>query len=313
MNENNNIVSLIKAFPDFKVPGFDIEVYNQQFRDKNSVISATSKKVSYDRHWGCLSLKFARNGNECYHTGHSTYAVNGSNFLILNVDTEYSSYIESEPEVESFTLNFSGKYTNAFFTSLTGKTEDSLEQNLAQSKQCVRFVERLYPKDKAICPLVSKIYNRLPHFYQLNDQVAELFTDLFVAMLQLHADIELETDNIHKIKSSTRQELYRRLNNAKDFIDSCYSDPINLDSISGVACLNREYFMRQFRSYFKTTPMQYLIAKRMEAAKRLLQNPGNSVSEVCRQVGYFDLSSFGKLFRRYHNCSPTEMNNLVDG
>jgi AraC-like DNA-binding protein len=47
--------------------------------------------------------------------------------------------------------------------------------------------------------------------------------------------------------------------------------------------------------------------KRMDAAKLLLQTPGISITEVCQQVGYFDLSSFGKLFRRYYNLSPTDL------
>jgi AraC family transcriptional regulator len=308
VKNNNQTVELMSGFPDFTVNGFDIDVYNQQFRDKNYIISAKSKSVHYNKHWGCLSLKFSIGGNEYYRTGNLTYAVNDSNFLILNHDTEYSSHIDSETEVESFTLNFSEKYTDRFFTSLTAKTEDILENAVHKTSKCPLFVERLYKKDHCIPPLASKIYHRLDDFYETNDEIAELFMELLSAMLRHHEGINAEIGNINKTKQSTRQELYKRLNNAKDFIDSCYNETINLDIICQVACLNREYFIRQFKNYFKITPAQYLIRRRMDAAKHLLQTSEISVSEVCHRVGYYDLSSFGKLFRRCHNSSPTEIN-----
>lgn len=310
MRNTNHIIELVSGFPDFKAPGFDMEIYNQRFKDKNCVISARSKRIEYDKHWGCLSLKFSMRGNEVYHVGNMTYAVNDFNFLILNHDTEYSSYIDAETEVESFTLNFSEKYTNDFFATLTAKTEDVLEHALDKKGQSSLFVERLYPKDTRIWPVASKIYTRLNNFYEITDEIAELFTQLFYEMLGHREDVKVEIENIDKIKFSTRQELYRRLNCAKDFIDSCYNKTIDLETISQVACLNREYFIRQFKNYFKITPAQYLIRKRMDAAKHLLQTTKISVSEVCHRVGYFDLSSFGKLFRRYYNFSPTEVNRM---
>jgi AraC family transcriptional regulator len=127
------------------------------------------------------------------------------------------------------------------------------------------------------------------------------------ALLKHHTGIIAEVERIPKIKQATRQELYKRLNYARDFIDSCYHEDINLDSISAIACLNREYFIRQFKSYFKTTPAQYLIRRRMDAARQLLQIADMDISEVCERVGYSDLSSFGKLFRRYYGVSPTEV------
>lgn len=270
-----------------------MEKYNQQFREKNSVISARSKAIYYDKHWGCLSLKFSLNGTETYQTRHSTYSVNESNFLILNLDTEYSSYIESETEVESFTLNFSEKFTSSYFSGMKG--------------QAPRFVERLYKRDGLIFPIVKKIYSRRNEFHVHNDEISELFIELFGALLQHDNHINREIESIQKTRPATRQELYKRLNYAKDFIDSCYSEQINLELLAEVACLSTEYFIRQFKNHFKITPIQYLMSKRMIEAKRLLKTEDVSISEVCERVGYSDLSSFCKLFRRYHNSCATEL------
>lgn len=307
------VVELMSDFPDFKTPGFDMELYNRRFKEKNYVICARSNRIHYDKHWGCLSLKFALNGNEIYRTGNSTYSVNQSNFLILNLDTEYSSSIDTDTKVESFTLNFSEEYTNTFIAAVKAKTTDILDNNLDSHTKCPLFVERLYSRDALIFPVALKIHRRLNNFYQLNDEIVELFTELFCAMLDHREIINLEIGTINKAKHSTKQELYRRLQYARDFIDSCFCDPINLENIAQVACLNREYFIRQFHNYFKITPTQYLIGKRMEVAKHLLQTSEISISEVCHHVGYSDPSSFNKLFRRYFNISPSGLRIIQGG
>ena len=52
-------IFIMKDFPDFNIPGFNIEAYNQRFKQKNVIIHARSKDVSYPEHWGCLSIKCA--------------------------------------------------------------------------------------------------------------------------------------------------------------------------------------------------------------------------------------------------------------
>jgi AraC family transcriptional regulator len=304
---NENTVELMKGFPDFNVPGFDIEKYNQQFKEKNSVIWAKSKKIYYDRHWGGLSIKLALKGNEHYQTDHSLYCVNNSNFLILNKDTEYSSFIESESETESFTLNLNEKFTSSFITGIMTKPEDNLENNLSRHEIQMTFIEKIYKKDKLIFPVVSKIYKCLEDFNERNDEISEIFSDLLIALLTLNKKTIHEIENIKKIKPSTKEELYKRLYYAKDYIDTCYAEPgINLNVMAGIACLNREYFIRQFKLLFQVTPSQYVIGKRMKAARDILQCKEIPISEACRRTGYTNLTSFGKLFRRYYKMSPAE-------
>ena len=302
-----NAVSLMSDFPDFKIRGFNMGEYNQQFRERNMIICARSKDIYYDKHWGCLSLKFVINGDEYYQTGHSTYGVDCSNFLILNRDTEYSSFIHSPQIVESFTLNFADDFTSSTLASLNSKHEDLLENNTTANMP--QLVERLYPRDKNIFPVAAKIYERIGELEERNEEVAELYIDLLLSVLKSNLLVNEEINDIQKAKLSTRQELYKRLNYAKDFIDTCFSEDINLDSISTVACMNREYFIRQFKIHYKLTPNQYLIKKRMEAARRRLLFTEESISKICCEVGYSDLSSFGKLFKRYFKLTPENYRN----
>jgi two-component system response regulator YesN len=63
---------------------------------------------------------------------------------------------------------------------------------------------------------------------------------------------------------------------------------------------------RTFKREMGETFEQYVIARRVELAKRLLLNPLNNVSEVARRSGFSDPSYFARVFRKLVGCSPRE-------
>ncbi len=299
-----NTVRLIPEFPNFNAPGFDLVKYNRLYREENTVIHARSKNIYYEKHRGCLSLKLAFKGNEYYLTDNTQYAVNDSNFLILNNNTEYASFIDSDIEVESFALNFSEKYVSSVIQGLLSNPVELLNSNVEVDKMELNFVEQTYLHQATIFPLIMQIHSLVNEFEHRNDEIVELYNCILVSLLQLNKNVRTEINDMSALKPATREELYKRLNYARDFIEACYDQNINLNKISAIACLNREYFIRQFKILFGLTPTQYLIKKRMEAAKKFISNYDISISEVCQQVGYSDLTSFGKLFKKYFHCSP---------
>lgn len=98
--------------------------------------------------------------------------------------------------------------------------------------------------------------------------------------------------------------LYRRIVQAKLFIDDNYADDIDLHNIADEACFSKFHFMRLFKKAYNRTPHQYLTYVRMEKAKQLLQT-GRAVSDVCGDVGFDSLTSFAGLFKRAVGLTPS--------
>jgi|SRR5579859_5796068 len=98
---------------------------------------------------------------------------------------------------------------------------------------------------------------------------------------------------------------YRRLVQAKLFIDTHYADKIDLDNIADEAYFSKFHFIRQFKAIYRKTPHQYLIFVRIERAMELLKT-GIPVSEVCCAVGFESLSSFSGLFKRIAGITPSD-------
>jgi AraC-like DNA-binding protein len=98
--------------------------------------------------------------------------------------------------------------------------------------------------------------------------------------------------------------LYRRIVQAKLFIDRNYADKIDLSNISDEAYFSKFHFIRLFKSIYGKTPHQYLTSVRMDKALLFLKE-NQSVSDVCFSVGFESLSTFSGLFKRMQGISPS--------
>ena len=98
--------------------------------------------------------------------------------------------------------------------------------------------------------------------------------------------------------------LYRRIVQAKIYIDKFYYEKIDLDNISDEAYFSKFHFIRLFKSIYGKTPHQYLKIVRIEKAQEHLKR-NKSVKEVCFMVGFDSVSSFSGLFTRIVGKTPS--------
>lgn len=95
-----------------------------------------------------------------------------------------------------------------------------------------------------------------------------------------------------------------RLKRAKEYLDLHFTKSLTLEELAELAHWSVPHFSEQFREYFHTSPMNYVIQERLKAAVYLLSDIHLSVGEVARRVGYEDVYHFSKLFRRHVGVSP---------
>lgn len=106
-------------------------------------------------------------------------------------------------------------------------------------------------------------------------------------------------------------EIYRRIVTAKIYIDEHFQETIDLEQISQKAFFSRFHFHRIFTKMYKITPHQYLTKIRLEAAKKMLEKEGISITEVCNYIGFESLGSFSSLFRKKSGYSPQYYRNIA--
>ncbi|MGI5893097.1 MAG: helix-turn-helix transcriptional regulator [Candidatus Merdivicinus sp.] len=78
-----------------------------------------------------------------------------------------------------------------------------------------------------------------------------------------------------------------------------------ISDLSRIAGYSDPYFIRRFHAEMGVSPHQYLIARRMKEAVRLLWG-GYSVTDVARQIGYPELKAFSRAFRQWYGITPSQ-------
>jgi AraC-like DNA-binding protein len=101
------------------------------------------------------------------------------------------------------------------------------------------------------------------------------------------------------------EESNRRMLRARDAMDRDYAKPLDIPTLAGVAYVSEAHFIRTFRATFGETPHRYLQRRRVERAMFRLRETDRSVSEICLDVGFTSLGTFGRTFQRIVGESPT--------
>lgn len=91
-----------------------------------------------------------------------------------------------------------------------------------------------------------------------------------------------------------------------EFIDEHLAEEISLGALAKLVELSLYHFARAFRQSFGVPPHRYHMARRMERARGLLQQPTLSVTQIATQMGFRETSSFTRTFRRLTGLTPTE-------
>lgn len=86
-------------------------------------------------------------------------------------------------------------------------------------------------------------------------------------------------------------------------IDRDLSGDLALAGLAAAAGMSASTLQRQFRLLAGTSVAQYVIARRLEAACRLL-DAGAAVGEAARRAGFADPGYFARLFRRRRGLAP---------
>ena len=96
-----------------------------------------------------------------------------------------------------------------------------------------------------------------------------------------------------------------RLRAVVEYIEEHLDASPTLEQMAAVARLSPYHFARQFKAATGLPPHQYVIARRVERAKQLLQGGGDfSLAEVAARAGFSDQSVFSHHFKRLVGVTP---------
>lgn len=85
-----------------------------------------------------------------------------------------------------------------------------------------------------------------------------------------------------------------------------YNSDINIEEYARSRGMSVSWFIRNFKKYTGSTPMQYIVSIRINNAQVLLETTNYAINEISRSIGYDNQLYFSRLFHKLKGYSPSQ-------
>ncbi len=96
------------------------------------------------------------------------------------------------------------------------------------------------------------------------------------------------------------------LSKAIEFIENNFSSKITNEALAKSCHLNEEYFRKQFKKTYGTSPKQYIIDTRLNMAKQMLSEGILKINAISEKCGFSNPYHFCRLFKDKTGITPSE-------
>ena len=122
-------------------------------------------------------------------------------------------------------------------------------------------------------------------------------------LLQLIADFICDSYGKSKFLASIASS--SQIENAEMYIKRHYTQELTIAKLARMTGMSQSYLIHQFTKQNGISPMQYLTVYRITRAVELLKNSRLSIAEAAFAVGFRNVSSFNRSFRKITGIPPS--------
>ena len=240
----------------------------------------------------------------------------------------HPSYMFILPLDEFTTLNIQGKDYQTTEQTLFCLSPDVKHHELKSyipPKYCTLFIEEIIFEKfmKEYSPVKKHfigeeyplIDNKLNYFIKefiseskndssVSNSIKEIYSQVII-----HHILKIIFPEIEKTNTNTT---HKTLNKILLYIDAHYDEDISLNELANTVELSSTHINRLFQSELKISPMQYLMQKRLEQAKKLLLTSEFTITQIATKCGFNSSAYFSKMFKKYYNATPSEFIYLLN-
>lgn len=118
--------------------------------------------------------------------------------------------------------------------------------------------------------------------------------------------IKINYEDLAQKKAPIIRSNQAKIKQALDFVDEHYSEDIKIADLAEAAFISETYLRRLFSEYYNMSPLQYVNLVRIEAACKLLKKEDYNIYEVAHKVGFDNMSTFIKNFKKMVGETPKQ-------
>lgn len=258
---------------------------------------------------------------ELSHTDNFLRSINIAFISKLKHEKDWKSFLHSHEFTEFFYIKSGNgfmrienkdipicKDTFIIINPLIEHTEISSPDNplecLVIGAYCINIIEnkntsysfiKFGTSDNPILRCFENILFEMEHAADNHLNICQNYFELMILYLCRKDNISYKIDDSKKIN--------KECNKLKEYIDSNYSEKINLDNLAKISNLNKYYLSHRFSAMYGTSPISYLNKVRIEACKDLLRTTNHSIDDIANMTGFSSRSYMAQVFLKMCNTT----------
>ncbi|MDE6917967.1 MAG: AraC family transcriptional regulator [Lachnospiraceae bacterium] len=92
----------------------------------------------------------------------------------------------------------------------------------------------------------------------------------------------------------------------KNYLEANYAENITLDTLASLSHMNKYYMVHAFTRYVGVSPITYLLQKRIQEGKSLLESTTYSIAQISTTLGFSSQSYFSQAFKKSTGKTPNQ-------
>jgi len=263
------------------------------------------KKLESDINIKGIALKYVLQGKESYRVGEEKIELGSQQYLITNEYQPCFVKIDRQEESKGICIDIRRAFVKDILFNLNFPNQD------CEPEKIDKF---LFSEDCFISGFTSSIdLNKILHRVSILAQKKEdiLFSEEILKdiTLRLLLDQKAFIRNYYRldmVKSTTRKENFRRLESAREILHDCITnDEIDFRQLGRQVGLSEFRLHHLFKQAYQCSPYQYYLTRKIEKSVELYLKNKKSWTEIAYYLGFADIASFSKVFKKIKGSSPS--------
>lgn len=266
---------------------FDIALQDPARSERKPVKLLYISTAKYGGDWhslphihNCTELFYVVGGVGQFRIMDSLISVSQDDMVVVNPQVEHTEVSLNAHPLEYIVLGVEG-----------------LEFNAGAGDSRYRMYNfRHYRED--LLGILRRILSEIEQKPEGCQQVCQSLLDILVILMMRYTDFQLAAAPTRRASKECAA--------VKRYIDANFKESITLDQLAEMAHVNKYYLVHSFSREYNTSPINYLIERRVRESCYLLCDTDHSLSQISHMMGFSSPSYFSQSFRKTMGMSPLE-------
>ncbi|GMQ61580.1 AraC family transcriptional regulator [Vallitalea maricola] len=268
---------------------FPVEIFIQDNEKSNIIVKP---------HWhDCIEILYMIQGTALQQINDRVLKVNVNDIILLNNGDIHGTWCAAEDKTKILVVKFLPEMISNI-------------SNIYESKYIITFLQssnkykddstRVFQSTDELIDLFMGAYNEF-----INKKIGyEIFIKGYIYQM---IAILIRNDNIRLFQPTIKENELIEINPLLKYIELHYKENITLEEAASMVNKSYYHFSRFFKKATGRNYKEYIDFVRVCEAEKLLLSKDMNISQIAYEVGYNNVSSFNRVYKRIRGYSPSKI------